>query len=253
MATNYYLAFNGYGYFEEGSQPQLSRHALISSDYVYVPEGTTVSIPFYTEDDIEIVYTRNGSQTTEDLASYFNDTSEKAVKYIDFAPNTDNSPYDIKVYNNGQTTLHKTIQLIPVCEPKYTSIKCTFLNKFGVLQTMYFFKKSSESMTIEDNSFRRNTISTSTLTYDTKEAQIQRFDVDSRASVVLNTGFVNEDFNKTIEELFLAENVWINWNNYDRAVIPKSKSLSYKTGKNDKLINYTIEFDFASSKINNVR
>ena len=253
MATEYYIAFNGYGYFEEGMNPQLSRHALISSNYVYTPEGTAISIPFYTEDDIEIVYTRNGSQTTEDLASYWDNDSANAVKYIDFTPNTNNTPYDIKVYDDGQTTLLKTITLTPICEPKYTNIKCQFVNRYGVIQTMYFFKKSTESMEVTDSSYRRNIASTSSLTYDTKKAQIQRYGLDSRTSVVLNTGYVDEDFNQTIEELFLSENVWITWDSNDLQVIPKTKQLTYKTGLNDKLIDYTINFEFASSKINTVR
>ena len=61
MATEYFLAFDGYGYFKDGVQPELSRHALVSSDYVYTPEGTSIDIPFFTEDDIEITYTVNGT------------------------------------------------------------------------------------------------------------------------------------------------------------------------------------------------
>ena len=139
MATSYYLAFDGYGFFNEGASPQLSRHALISSNYVYVPDDTAIEIPFYTEDDIEIVYTRDGSQTTVDLATNFDNTAASAVEYVTFTPNTNDTSYVINVYDDGQTTLLKSINLIPVCEPKFTPIKCQFINKFGVIQCMYFF------------------------------------------------------------------------------------------------------------------
>jgi len=59
--------------------------------------------------------------------------------------------------------------------------------------------------------------------------------------------------NQTIEELFLSENVWIRYEGKTLPVMPKSKQLLYKTSLNDKLINYTIEFNFAFDKINNVR
>ena len=59
--------------------------------------------------------------------------------------------------------------------------------------------------------------------------------------------------NETIEELFLSENVWIRYEGKTLAVIPTSKSLAYKTQLNDNLINYTVNFDFAFDKINNVR
>jgi len=69
----------------------------------------------------------------------------------------------------------------------------------------------------------------------------------------MNTGFIKENMNQTIEELFYSENVYIRYENKTLAVIPKSKSLQYKTSLNDKLINYTVDFDFAFDRINNVR
>ena len=77
--------------------------------------------------------------------------------------------------------------------------------------------------------------------------------VNAQTSLTMNTGFVKEDMNQTIEELFYSENVYIRYENKTLAVIPKSKSLQYKTSLNDKLINYTVEFDFAFDRINNVR
>ena len=61
------------------------------------------------------------------------------------------------------------------------------------------------------------------------------------------------NINQTIEELFFTENVWIRYEGKTLPIIPKTKSLQYKTSLNDKLINYTVDFDFAFDKINNVR
>ena len=252
MATNYYLAFDGYGYFEEGANPQLSRHALISSNYVYTPEDTAIEIPFFTEDDIEIVYTRDGSQTTVDLASDFTTTAATALKYVSFTPNTNDTPYTINVYDDGQANLLKSISLIPVCEPKYTPIKCLFVNKFGAIQTMYFFKRSDEALEITSEQFKKNVL-TNLANYDTSEGDIKRFNVRSQTRLQLNTGFVNEDFNKTIEELLLTENCWIEYEGNTFAAIPITQQLTYNTSLNNKTINYRVEFAFASDKINIVR
>ena len=59
--------------------------------------------------------------------------------------------------------------------------------------------------------------------------------------------------NDTIEELFLAENVWIRKDNKTLPILPKTKSFIYKTSVNDNLIDYTIEFEYAFDKINNIR
>ena len=77
--------------------------------------------------------------------------------------------------------------------------------------------------------------------------------MNGSTSISLNTGFVNEEFNSVIEELFLAENAWIRFENKTLPVITKSKSLTFKNSVNDKLINHTVELDFAFDKINNVR
>ena len=69
----------------------------------------------------------------------------------------------------------------------------------------------------------------------------------------MNTGFIKEDATKTIEELFLSENVFIRFDSKTLPIIPRSKSFVHKTSLNDKLINYTVDFEFAFNLINNVR
>tara|TARA_B110000971_G_C19621299_1_gene324899 strand:+ start:86 stop:436 length:351 start_codon:yes stop_codon:yes gene_type:complete len=115
------------------------------------------------------------------------------------------------------------------------------------------FKKSAEKLEIKSDLFKRNTIANSTAAYTTSEGQRERYNVNGSSSITVNTGFVKEDMNQTIEQLFLSENVWIRYNNKTLPILPKTQSLEYKTVLNDKLINYTIDFDFAFDKINNVR
>jgi hypothetical protein len=51
----------------------------------------------------------------------------------------------------------------------------------------------------------------------------------------------------------LSQEVWID-NGVDiLPVNPRTNSMTFKTSVNDKMINYTLEFDYAFDKINNVR
>ena len=77
--------------------------------------------------------------------------------------------------------------------------------------------------------------------------------VNGKTKLSTNTGFIKENMNKTVEELFLSENVWIRYENKTLPIIPVSQSLDFKTSLNDKLTNYNIEFEFAFYKINNIR
>ena len=51
----------------------------------------------------------------------------------------------------------------------------------------------------------------------------------------------------------LSEDCWIEINNQTLPINVSSSSLKYKTQLNDKIINYTIEIEFAYDTINNIR
>tara|TARA_B110000285_G_scaffold203670_1_gene240005 strand:+ start:27749 stop:28738 length:990 start_codon:yes stop_codon:yes gene_type:complete len=238
-----YLAVNGYGYFEDGANPELERHALISSNNIYLPENTSGKIPIFKEDVGKVII---DSVTTEIID---NGNTNQKIQYLTIPANSS----IIQVYATDDSTLKKTINVTNICEPKYTPYKLTFINKFGAFQDLYMFKKSAEKLEIKSDLFKRNTIANSTAAYTTSEGQRERYNVNGSSSITVNTGFVKEDMNQTIEQLFLSENVWIRYNNKTLPILPKTQSLEYKTVLNDKLINYTIDFDFAFDKINNVR
>ena len=108
-------------------------------------------------------------------------------------------------------------------------------------------------MNVSDEVYKANIINTSSLTYATYKGQQERYNVSATKSLQMNTGFVNEDFNQAIEELLLSENVWIRWEGKTLPVLVKTKDMTYKTSLNDKLINHTLQFEFAFSKINNIK
>jgi len=51
----------------------------------------------------------------------------------------------------------------------------------------------------------------------------------------------------------LSEDAWIEINNEVLPINISDSSFSYKTNLNDKLINYTVQIDFAFDTINNIR
>ncbi len=238
-----YLAFDGFGYYEEEINPTLSDNALYTSNYMYLPEGTSGKFPIFAEGVGKVNIGGVDTQITD------NGNSNQKIQYVTVA----DSAGSVKIYDTDDTTLLKTVTVKSICEPKYTPYKVTFVNKFGAYQDIHFFKKTVETFNAEDEVYKRNNINTSTVTYATNEGQRQRYNVNAVTSLSANTGFVNEDFTSAIEEMFLAENVWIRFDSKTLPVIPKSKSFVQKSSVNDKLINYTVDFEFAFNKINNVR
>tara|TARA_R100000951_G_scaffold74166_1_gene62495 strand:- start:825 stop:1817 length:993 start_codon:yes stop_codon:yes gene_type:complete len=242
VITNY-LALDGYGYFEDSINPQLSTNALYTSNNMYLPEGVAGKFPIFAEGVGKVIIDSTTTQVTD------SGNSNQKIQYLTIPANSST----IQVYDTDDSTLLKTITVNNVCEPKYTPYKITFINKLGALQDLYFFKKATETFNVTDEKYRRNNINTTSLSYNTYSGQQQRQNVNGTTSLSLNTGYVKEDFNSAIEELFLSENAWIRFENKTLPIIAKSKSFTHKTVLNDKLINHTVNFDFAFNKINNVR
>jgi hypothetical protein len=238
-----FVLLDGFGNYEDEINPQLSDNALVSANDIYLPESTTGKFPVFAEGVGKVTIDSTDTEITD------SGNSNQKIQYITIPANSST----IQVYDTDDTTLLKTITVHNICEPKFTPYKVTFVNKFGSYQDVYFFKRTTETFSINDDSYQINSISTASLTYGTNQGQKQRYNVNGQSSLKLNTGFIKETAVSTIEELFLSENVWIRFEGKTLPVIPKTKSFTQKTSLNDKLIDYTVDFDFAFNKINNVR
>lgn len=136
---------------------------------------------------------------------------------------------------------------------KYPPIKCVFVNKFGVLQELYFFNRSDESFSAMGNTFKTGAIN-SDGTYNVYSHQVVDFNKNGRIEYSLNTGFVDESYNPYIQELMLSEQVWLNITG--TGVVPvktTTSSVQYRTSLNDKMVNYTVGFEQSNDIISTVR
>jgi len=141
-------------------------------------------------------------------------------------------------------------------ECKYEPKKVTFVNKFGALQDMYFFKKAVERMNVEKESYKSNILD-SNMSYSRSNHVYRDFNVSAKESVTLSSGFLSEEYNEVFKQMMLSEKVWVtNITEDGEQVLPinvKTSDITYKTSLNDKLVQYTIEFDKSFDTINNIR
>ena len=89
--------------------------------------------------------------------------------------------------------------------------------------------------------------------YSINQASKTIFNKRGTEMLKLNTGFYPESYNEIFRQLSLSEEVWIRYEGQTLPIIVKTSSLNYKTSINDKLINYTMDVEFAFNKINNIR
>lgn len=281
--TNQFVAVEGYGYFEEGVNPEPSRTLLQSNKIIYRPSDYNVNIPIFAEDTTSVTYFYNNTEIRTDTISDDDNTNQK-IQYIYSYVNSDTDTYQERVLNDGGTLEEsvcldrflRNVETSPVDKiiinssgsPEivkirtldcsiYDPIKVTFVNKYGALQDLWFDKKSMNSINIESNDYKASVMDfSSTPTYDTSAHQNRVLDLVGKESITMNTGYIDEEYNEVFRQLMLSEQVWMTRLTDTEEVFPlrpKTQSLQFKTRTNDKLVNYTVEFDFAFDKINTIR
>lgn len=132
-----------------------------------------------------------------------------------------------------------------VCEPKYTPVICTFINRFGGWQFLTFFKASLESI---ETDYKEFSLLPSNINYNVLQGQRKRFNHQGKKTIKCNTGWVDENYFELIEDLLLSEVVLLD----NKPAVVKSKSSEKKTHLKDKNINYEIEFEYNYGIINDV-
>ena len=268
VTTNTYLAQEGFNKFKEGVNYTTEPIAMLSSTYIQNHKGSTITIPVNVE-RVTSVQWRSGTSVRETDTFTDNGNQNQKIQFALFTSSTllDNA---LITYDSGSTT---TIILEQVEECKYPVNKITFVNRWGALQDLFFFKKSTESLEATRETFNRSIFEARAVqldppeeagqacqesltfnTYSTTAHAKKTFNANATESVVLNTGYVNELMNPYFEELMVSEYIWLTDSSAN--IFPvnlKESSFAKKTGLNDRLINYTMSFDKSFSLVNNIR
>ena len=241
LTTNTFtdIGYDGYGTFTEGSNPTVpfgSRPTwLISGDpnhtgindeyYIYVPNNTSGSVPYIIAN--ETMGYQSYSATALDIVG-----SPAGVKM-------NINRIDCTKYGDGH--------------------KITFVNKFGALQDIWFFLKSVNTTTKKQEQFQRVDINTAGV-YNVYVHTKQDYNTVANTSVTLSSGYYPEWANQWFEQLLLSEQVWLTrqvpTNPLATESVPvnvRKNSMVQKTSLNDKLIDYTFDFDMSFDYINNIR
>ena len=279
-----YLAIDGYGYFEDGANPRSTEYTtpmlLQNNTTIYYSDGQDIRIPIYAEadtvtatlsptvTDVDVkwnladIFWQAGSNTwnggNSNLSVTDNGDSDQKIQYLIIIGTqdlVDNSTLTLSSSNSSYST-NTVITLTKVCEPKYTPLSIIFYNKYGALQNMWFFKKSTTNINITSEKFKNNMIdfdnSGGTPSYALTKHQEKKFVANGKESITINSGFYDESFNEVVRQMLLSEQVWIYDGSSTLPINLKSNTLQFKKSVNDKLISYTISFEYAFDKINNI-
>jgi len=140
-----------------------------------------------------------------------------------------------------------------LCETKYEPQIIQYVNRYGVSDYVTFFKRSDESGQFTNDSYRRSIYADGFTEPDFKTPQYQDFNINSRNSITLNTGYVEEAYKDVIEEILMSEKVSILEGGNYRSVTPQRGSVQYFKEVNTGNINYSMTFDYAFNERNLIR
>jgi hypothetical protein len=229
--------FEAYGTFEEGVNPEIPFRT--APTYLIPTTDTntfTIFAPNNTAGIIPNITTLNGLSVTPYTVS---DTSVTTV---------DSVVCNIKRID---------------CTKYGIGNKITYINKYGVQQDFWFFLKETKNLARTNEGYKSNTITypSAGATYNVQNAPNKVFNTQAKQTHTLSSGYYPEFANQQFEELLLSEYVWfhkptsgVGVGSY--IVVPvkvKTSSVAFKTSVNDRLIEYTMEFEEAFDYINNIR
>lgn len=292
----FFIGHYGYGYLEDGINPQNSKPIMMSNDTIYGYGDTGVYIPVdsnlatniaFLDDEgnelssqainpvgysvAEIVYVSTGGATINSLQQLWNDSNvinkqyEENPCYLQFFKDYEiqGATKAIVTYNyqgdlGSDLVGTDVIKIKTVEECKYTPVKVKFVNKFGALQNVWFYKNSSKSLSTESKSFRRNNFNYQSVgfevqgSYSQSNHQYKNLFKEGKEKITINSGFYPESHNEVFKQLMLSEDVWIDFEGERHPVNISSSDIKFKTSVNDKLISYSLDLDFAYDKIQNI-
>lgn len=247
--TLYLIGYNGFGYFADGTNPVLDAHIMLDEGEYYLFKNQNNGALFYSIDsDVSPAQDWDAKYvcldgTTADVDINLNTQDNGYIPYIT-PTHKNNGGSTLKIFKDS--SIYKTFTFTEVCEPKYTPVVCDFVNKYGVWQTIIFFKLSRSNTQYTTNKFN---MMPSGATYNTSKNITQNFNTNGTERIVVNTGFVREGYSDVMQQILLSECIRLD----GKPVIPQTNTLEMQKSINKRLINYTITFNYAHHIINTIQ
>lgn len=131
------------------------------------------------------------------------------------------------------------------CEPIYTPLKLSFINRFGGWEFITLFKNSINSFSSSSQDY--NLLPTKS-DYDIRQGQKRKYNFSLMQKVKCNTGFVPQGYSELIKDLMVSDVVLLD----DKPAYLVATSFEEKTVFNNNNINYELEFEYNYNLMNDV-
>ena len=233
-------------------------NGITSSVYIWAQDGIS---NYFTSASVPVPYVPLGSISTptvkfESLDYRINAAYNGQVISVFFSPDDvyrypgifqsgSNSTVNTDVYAEVGNCLY----FEEICQQKYPNVRIKWKNRYGQFDYHNFYLVNRQSFTTTNRSYQPQlgTWEASTLGYNNYDSSKLNYIVDSQQALTVNSGYLDEGYNEIFKQLLVSEEIyWV----YDedandlRPITINTPSVTFKTGVNDKLIQYSFDFNW---------
>jgi hypothetical protein len=255
QANQVLLAIDGFGYHTDLANPEISTLPNI----IYRRQKVLTSIDnhiIYNDSDYPLYFITNGLVSltvngTNIPFTFSQDYSNQNIGYVNIKNYIGSSTsFSVLFFYDGSETPSVTINFTIKDECKFPLMNCIFKNKFGVWQTIPFNKLSKKSQDFTNESY--NGLISNYGNYALNKHVKQTFNVNGKEKITVNTDFIPEEYNLLFTELMLSEFIYLEENGTVLPVNLMKNTFEKKTKLNNKLIQYSMDFEYSFNLLNNI-
>lgn len=164
---------------------------------------------------------------------------------------TDGDTYTVQAYN-GSSPLGTPIYFEVVCAYKYVPVRVMWKNRYGQFDYLNFYKANYKTFNTEQRTYQPQLGSwdATSLSYNPATNNSQKYIVNTTEQLDVNSDWLQEAFNEIYKQLLVSDEVYWIYDSPNNLVKPLSiltNSVRFKTGVNDKLIQYTVSFSIGQT------
>jgi hypothetical protein len=282
-----YKALDGYALFQEPINQQIvSKSAFwpIMSDGPVTQsflDNTLGWMSAYCGDIGNPIITKlvySGSLGNANYAISGNASSSNQINYFPIGTACDDFPlnpmqdfFSVQPFS-GSTALGDSIRFEKDCIQKYPNIRIKWKNRYGQFDYFNFYLVNRQSFSSTKRTYQPQLGSWqgTSLSYENYDSSNLNYLTDSKQTLSVNSTYLTEDYNDILKQLLVSDEIyWV----YDQGIIGEgfnagfdngfaagvvtteivrpititTNNIVFKTGVNDKLIQYQFDFDWGQS------
>jgi len=269
LTSSLYRSLDGYAIFPEPinqNVPSKSIHwplmtdgpvtqSVLPSDIGSI--GTYVGVTGATR-PTQVRYTKIGGSSSN-VAVTATTASTDQITRVPLAPSqsgfpltvTDGDAYTIQAYS-ASVALGTPLYFEVVCAYKYVPVRVMYKNRYGQFDYVNFYKANYKTFNTEQRTYQPQLGSwdATSLSYNTATNNSQKYIINTTEQLDANTDWLQESFNEAYKQLLVSDEIYWIYDMPNNLVKPLSvitNSVRFKTGVNDKLIQYTVSFSIGQT------